>query len=79
VASIFLLIWLSLPDANPLVATFRPVWRTFARKRYFLYILIATSVIFIDIALTAIDHRFTDAVIKSRGQDFTSLICEDGA
>lgn len=74
VASTILLIWVSLPKANPLVATFRPVWRVFTRKRYFLYIIVGLSVIFIDVALTAIDHTFTDAVIKSRGQDFTSLI-----
>ena len=74
VASVVLLMWVSLPKANPLLATFRPVWRTFTRKRYFLYIAIAMSVIVINGALTAIDHTFTDTVILSRGEDFTSLI-----
>jgi membrane-associated phospholipid phosphatase len=74
VGSVILLIWASLPQANPLAVTFRPVWRTFTRKRYFLYIAIGLSVVFIDVALTAVDHEFTDAVLKSRGQDFTSLI-----
>lgn len=73
-ASVILLVWISLPKANPLLATFRPVWRTFTRKKYFFYILVAFSVILADVLLTAVDHTFTEAVTRSRGEDFTSLI-----
>jgi membrane-associated phospholipid phosphatase len=74
VVSIFLLIWASLPQADPFKSTFRPFFRIFTRWRYFVYVMIGLSVIVADVVLTAIDHRFTDAVLASRGEDFTSLI-----
>lgn len=38
VASIILPVWASLPEAGPLPVSFRPVWRVFTRKKYFLHI-----------------------------------------
>jgi len=74
VASIIVLVKLSLPYANPLLVTFRPVVRTFTRRNYFIYIMIGLAVILADTILTAIDHRFTERVVALFGQDFTELI-----
>ena len=73
VVSIVLLVWLSLPKANPLLVTFRPVWRTFTRKSYFLYILVAFSIVLTNGVLTGIDARFTRMMVGG-GRDFTALI-----
>ncbi len=74
-ASIILFAWLSLPRANPLVVTFRPVWRFFTRRNYFIYAAICLAVIGSDIVLTNIDERFTALVCEWRGgSDFTELI-----
>jgi len=74
VITVVLLVWLSLPRANPLVVTFRPAWRTVTRKNYFVFVAIGCSMIVIDAVLTALDHHFTAAVVSRRGEDFTSLI-----
>lgn len=74
VASIIVLIKLSLPDANPLLVTFRPVVRTFTRRNYFIYVVIGLTIILADVILTAVDHRFTERVVAVFGQDFTRLI-----
>ena len=62
VGTCILLIWLSLPGANPLRATFRPVWRVLTRRGYLIYILIGFLVIGGDVVLTAVDAHFTAAV-----------------
>jgi membrane-associated phospholipid phosphatase len=74
VASILLLVWASTPWANPLRVALRPVWRVFTRRNYFVYVSIGMSVILFDVLLTARDHSFTEAVLASRGEDFTSFI-----
>ncbi len=74
VVSVVLLVWASLPGANPLVVTFRPLWRTFRRKNYALYLGIGLLVVFCNAVLTAADHHFTRAVVNWRGADFTSLV-----
>ena len=73
--SLTLLVWASLPEANPLVATYRPVWRFFTRKNYFLYATIGFAIIAIDVWLTALDENFTNIVKGWRGgEDFTPLL-----
>jgi membrane-associated phospholipid phosphatase len=74
VVSFILLMWASLPKADPFKTTCRPLYRVLTRWPYFLYVMLGLSVIAADVLLTAIDHRFTDAVLASRGEDFTSLI-----
>ena len=74
VITTILLVWLSLPRANPLAAAFRPVWRTLTRRNYAVFVAIGCSMIVIDVILTSLDHHFTAAIVKWRGEDFTSLI-----
>jgi len=72
--STVLLVWLALPGANPLAVTFRPIWRTLTRRRYFLFIGAGVLVIIINTVLTALDHHFTAWVVAARGRDFTALL-----
>jgi membrane-associated phospholipid phosphatase len=73
-ATLLLMVWIVLHDADPFIVVFRPIWRVFTRRTYLLYVLLGLSVVAVNVALTAVDEGFTSAVTRARGQDFTSLI-----
>jgi len=73
-ATVVLFARLSVPKANALTVAFRPVWRTFTRRSYFLFVAVGLSVVAVDLVLTALDPRWTQAVVRWRGDDYTSLV-----
>lgn len=72
--SAVVLVWLSLPDTNPVRAVLGSIRRVLTRRNHFLFVAAALAIVAVNFALTTLDGHFTALVMRLRGEDFTSLI-----